>query len=212
MNTINKASSTMENERRIKKVKSVKKVKKASSAKKEGVAKRSHKSAHGIKLGSAVKAMKSGVPKGVRVSEKAVDFAIQETEMYIRELAKECKELLQLSGKKTVTIKLLTLALKRQNVSKHDVLMKAVLGAQKERGQDIPRSLIAVASVHRVFAEELPLGQKEFRISRNAAVALSKLAEAALRKFGEDGYVLAENAKRHTIKERDVMAAAVLRC
>jgi len=184
---------------------------KKSAPKKEG-AKRTHKSVHGIKLGSAVKAMKSGVPKNVRLSEKAVNFAIEDTETHIKNIAKECRELLQLSGKKTVTIKVLLLALKRLGVHKNSVLTKAVLGAQKEKGQNIPRSLIAVASVHRVFAEELPLGQKEFRISRNAAVALSKLAEAALRKFGEDAYVLAENAKRKTIKQRDVMAATVLRC
>lgn len=179
---------------------------------KKAVAKRPHKSVHGIKLGSAVKAMKSGVPKHVRISEKAVDFVIQETETYIKEIARECKELLQLTEKKTVTIKLLLLALKRLGVQKNDILMKAVLGAQKEKGQDIPRSLIAIASVHRVFAEELPLGQKEFRMSKNAGVALSKLAEAALRKFGEDGFVLAENSQRKTIKQRDVMAAVVLRC
>jgi histone H3/H4 len=184
---------------------------KKAAPKREG-AKRAHRSVRGIKLGSAVKAMKSGVPKHVRLSEKAVDYAIQETEVYLKEIARECKELLQLTEKKTVTIKLLLLALKRLGVNKNDILMKAVLGAQKEKGQDIPRSLIAVASVHRVFAEELPLGQKEFRMSKNAGVALSKLAEAALRKFGEDGYVLAENAKRKTIKQRDVMAATVLRC
>ena len=171
----------------LRKGKQVKKVKKVSAAK--GVAKRSHRSVKGIKLGSAAKAMKSGVPKNVRLSEKAAAFAIQETEMYIRELAKECKDILKISGKKTVTIKLLQTALKRMQISNNDVLLKAVVGAQKEKGQEIPRCLIAIASVHRVFAEELPLGQKEFRISRNAAVALSKLAEASALEADTDSSV-----------------------
>lgn len=127
----------------------------------------------------------------VRVGEKAAAQGVSMLQACLRKLAEECAAFLKLANKKTVTTELLEQACGKH----HSHIAHANLHEAK-------KAELSVAGTVRYFKKYL--GGKEFRMTDEAKLKLVAIAEAYLKHLGNKAGCVADNAKRSTIKARDL--------
>lgn len=166
----------------------------------EGTKKKS-KPTGGIKSGSAARVMKGALDKKYRLSIKAVDLAIRETEMCLAKIAKHCRTSLEIAKKKTLKHDMLLQVL--EQMCARSEVQKAARTARVDGKLKGDRNIVANASVGRVVKKHLG---GDFRISATVLDAFSLIAEAELARFATSGASIINVSGRTTIKERDIIA------
>jgi len=157
---------------------------------------------HELPLASCKRILLEGAPKAVsRMGAGATVEARNQLEMLLKDLAKHCHDMLQLTKRNTVNVDILknvvgaSLACKGINTA--DLSHQVRKGAG-ERG-------LPVAAVVRLFKKAL--GNKS-RVTEEAQLALVGACEAYLKNLGHKAAALADAGKRRTIQPKDVSVAA----
>lgn len=143
--------------------------------------------------------------KDLRMSVSAVATAVEYTERMLMDLGEECRRVVDISGKKTVTKKCILDCLQRGHIFSGDViLVKKSKAPARRPGQNPIRLGLPVAAVVNAFSEGLSEG---YRVADEAKYILTYLAIEYVRHLGSSASKYTLSGKRQTVSINDMTYA-----